>query len=396
VRLIRRHLSVFAAFIMVIGAWVLTSGPASAASSKAPIAIGGICSCTGPEGNFPQEFEPYQAWVSTVNAAGGINGHHVKFTFLDDQGNPGLSLSDAKTLVQTDHVIAIVDTTNDDQGWASYVQSAGIPVVGAGNSTEPFYSNPDFYPEGQTEDALFTSVIDSAKSAKAKSLALIYCAEAIQCQEGIAPLKQVGQALGLPVTVASEVSASAPSYTAQCITSQQAKVGAVFVADTFEVALKMVTDCTQQGYNPIYVVDGLDLASAFTAIKSPLYAPVPNMPFFAKTASVTKMNAAFDKYFPGLRKNASIYNEGDLALWTSGLLFQDAAKAGGVGANGSTPTAAQVVKGLEALKGDTLGGLAPPLTFKAGKPHPIDCWFSSAVIHGKFTLPDGTTTVCQK
>ena len=381
---------------MIVGAWVLTSGPASAASSKAPIVIGGICSCTGPEGNFPQEFQPYEAWVSTVNAAGGINGHHVKFTFLDDQGNPGLSVSDVKTLVQTDHVIALVDATNDDQGWASYIQSVNIPVVGSGNSTEPFFTNPDFYPEGQTEDALFTSVIDSAKSAKAKSLALIYCAEAIQCQEGIAPLKAAGQALGLPVTVASEVSASAPSYTAQCITSQQAKVGAVFVADTFEVALKMAANCSQQGYNPIYVVDGLDLASAFASIKSPTYAPVPNLPFFVNNPSIKQMNAKFNKYYPSIRKNTTLYNEGDVGLWASGILFQDAAKAGGLGANGSTPTSAQVVKGLEALKGDTLGGLAPPLTFAAGKPHPVDCWFYSAVINGKFTLPHGTKSVCQK
>jgi branched-chain amino acid transport system substrate-binding protein len=377
------------------GCWIATSGPASAASSKAPILIGGVCSCTGPEGNDPGLFQPYEAWVDTVNASGGINGHHVKFVFMDDQGNPGLSVSDAKTLVQTDHVIALVDSTNDDAGWASFVQSAKIPVIGAGNSTMPFFTNPDFYAEGQTEDALYASIIDAAKAAKAKSLALIYCAEAIQCQEGIAPLKQVGQQLGLPVTVASEVSYSAPSYTAQCITSQQAKVGAVFVADVFSVVVKMVTDCAQQGYNPIYVVDGLDLAPSFTAVKSAMYLPVSNLPFFAKTAGIKTMNAAFDKYFPGLRKS-SIYNEGDVGLWASGLLFQAAAKAGGVGANGSTPTPAQVVKGLESLKGDTLGGLAPPLTFPAGKAHPIHCWFSSAVLHGSFSLPIGTKTVCLK
>src|SRR5579863_1252891 len=179
-QMFRRLLSVPAALFMILGCWIVTSGPASAASSKAPIVIGGICSCSGPLGNFPTEFQPYLSWVDTVNASGGINGHKVKFIQMDDQGNPGLSVSDAKTLVQTDHAIALVDSTNDDAGWATYIQSAKVPVVGAGNSTTPFFTNPDFYPEGQTEDALFASVIDAAKSGKAKSLALIYCAEAIQ------------------------------------------------------------------------------------------------------------------------------------------------------------------------------------------------------------------------
>ena len=49
------------------------------------------------------------------------------------------------------------------------------------------------------------------------------------------------------------------------------------------------------------------------------------------------MNAAFDKYYPGLRSSPS-FSEGTASIWMSGLLFADAAKAGGLGANGSTPT----------------------------------------------------------
>jgi branched-chain amino acid transport system substrate-binding protein len=395
-QVIRRLLSVLAALFMIVGCWIMTSGPASAASSKAPILIGGMCSCSSSLGSEAGTWDPYQAWINTVNAAGGINGHKVKLVQENDQGNPGLSVSDVKTLVETDHVIAIVDDTSDDEGWASFVQQAKVPVIGGDNSTEPFYLNPDFYSEGQTENALYASIIESAKSAKAKSLALIYCAESIQCQEGIAPLKKVGQQLGLPVTVASEVSFSAPSYTAQCITAQQANVGAVFVADVFSVVTKFISDCSTQGYNPIYVVDGLDLSPLFTAAKGALYAPISDMPYFANTPAIKKMNAAFDKYYPGMRKDTTTYSELDVGLWASALLFADAASAGGLGANGTTPTSAELVKGLSKLKGDTLGGIAPPLTFPAGKPHPIDCWFVSALHNGKFSLPNGTKAQCQK
>jgi branched-chain amino acid transport system substrate-binding protein len=371
------------------------TGSAGSAATGSPIVIGGVCSCTGPLGNFPNEFDAYRAWVDTVNASGGINGHSVKFVSIDDHGNPGTSQSAVKTLVQSDHAIALVDLTNLDEGWASYVQSAKIPVVGAGNSTTPFFTNPDFYPEGQTEDALFASIIGAAKNAGATNLELIYCAEAVQCQEGIAPLKQVGKALGLPVTVASEVSAAAPNYTAQCVTAQQAHVTAVFVADIFTVVSKVASNCAQQGYHPKYVVDGLDLAPNFTSVSGDLYAPVSNLPYFANSPAIQTMNAAFDKYYPGLRKSSD-FNEQFLGLWTSGLLLQDAAKAGGLGANGSTPTSAQLVQGLQSLKGDTVNGLAPALTFPAGQPHPVHCWFESAMHKGAFTLPNGTTTLCEK
>ena len=86
--------------------------------------VGGICQCTGPLGNNPGEFDPYKAWIDTVNASGGINGHPIRFVSFDDKSNPGLSVNDVHTLVQSDHVIAIVDATAEDQGWASYVQGA--------------------------------------------------------------------------------------------------------------------------------------------------------------------------------------------------------------------------------------------------------------------------------
>ena len=120
----------------------------------------------------------------------------------------------------------------------------------------PFFTNPDFYPEGQTKDAVLYSIVAVGKIAGAKNVGIIYCAEAIQCQEGVAPLKQVAQKLGLPVPVALEISASAPNYTAACITAQQAHTTAIFVADAFPPVDKVASDCTKQGYHPIWVADG--------------------------------------------------------------------------------------------------------------------------------------------
>ena len=57
----------------------------------------------------------YQAWANTVNAAGGINGHPVKTILVDDQSNPGNSLTDVEKLVNEDHVVALVDESDLDE-----------------------------------------------------------------------------------------------------------------------------------------------------------------------------------------------------------------------------------------------------------------------------------------
>ncbi len=115
----------------------------------------------------------YRAWANSVNDSGGINGHPIKIYLQDDTGTPGTSVTDVHTLIDSDQVIALVDMTSSDETWASYVQSKDIPVIGGGTSTTPMFSNPDFYPEGQTEDALFPSIIDAAKGAGATDLGLL-------------------------------------------------------------------------------------------------------------------------------------------------------------------------------------------------------------------------------
>jgi len=376
-----------------------TSSSTAAAATGSPINIGMICDCTAALASAGTDApDIYQAWADSVNAAGGINGHPVKVIIDTENGSPGTVLTDVENLVNNDHIISLVDVSNLDETFASFMKAHNVPVIGINTSEAPFYSNSAFYPEAQTEDALFASVIDSAKSAGATNLGLLYCAEAVQCQEAIAPLKAATSAMKLPLEYSGEISATAPNYTAQCVAAQQAHVTALFIADIAVVAAKVAQDCSEQGYHPVYVLDGEDLTGSFATtagLKDNLVGPSPDVPFYASTSAVTDMNAALDKYYPGLRENTSVYNEFSMGSWVSGLEFAAAAKAGGLGANGTTPTAAEITTGLNSLKGDTLDGMAPPLTFTNGEAHPVDCWFTYELKNGKFTLPKGTSTTCE-
>ena len=119
-----------------------SSSSASAGTSTSPVAASGSDWVIGTIGNFsgpsaePEHLAGLQAWVNSVNAKGGINGHQLKLIVEDDQGDATKSQADIRQLVQVDHVLAIVspEASGTESGWASYVQQHHVAVVG-GEST---------------------------------------------------------------------------------------------------------------------------------------------------------------------------------------------------------------------------------------------------------------------
>jgi branched-chain amino acid transport system substrate-binding protein len=105
-------------------------------------------------------------------------------------------------------------------------------------------------------------------------------------------------------------------------------------------------------------------------LKSGLLAFEPQIPFNVTSTPATKaMIGAFKKYQPSLMSNPNYNGEVDEA-WVSGLLLTKAVQAGHPGA---TITSREILKGLHTFKGETLGAMAPPLTYTAGKVNTTDC-----------------------
>ncbi len=377
-----------------------TAGGSSAQATGTPIKVGAICYCSSGAGGLGAVFAPgldvYKAWANTVNSTGGIDGHPVDLITKDDGGNPATSVADAQSLI-AEHVVAIADMTTVDQSWASTVSAADVPVVGVLTYEPTFGTNPDFYPEAQTNNSSIYAVVTTAKSAGATSLANVYCAEAPVCAESVPAYTATGKQLGVPVTYNAEISATAPNYTAQCLAAQQKHVGAVFIGEPAAITVKFAGSCAQQNYKPTYVTEGFGFGmnvAAAPGLSDTLWSEFGSLPFFANTPAVQTANAAIDKYYPGVRENATLYSQQDFMSWASGMLLVDAIKAGGLTSSGS-PTAAEVVKGLESLHGDTVDGLTPPLTFEAGQPHNVDCWFTARVQGGTPSLVNNSAVSCQ-
>jgi branched-chain amino acid transport system substrate-binding protein len=389
------------ALLVMASACSSSSGGSSAspAAAAAPIKVGLLCTCSGPfGGNLQAAEDGYVAWVKTTNASGGINGHQIDLITENDQGTPGLALSNAQTIV-SDKVDAIVDMDELDTVWAKTVQASNIPVVGESTDNATFYTYSDFYPESGTADYGQAATVAALKAGGATNVGLVYCAEAPVCAQAVPLLKAAGKKIGVPLVYSAAISATAPNYTAQCLAAKQAGVTAFDLADAPAVDVLVAQDCEQVNYHPLFSIPGIAFSPLITASKSlsqSLYAAYADVPLYSTIPAVRQMNAAYDKYFPGLRKDYATtdYSQHALQAWASGLLLADAVKAGGLTPTG-TPSAAEIVRGLESLKGDTLDGMAPPLTFPAGKPHPIHCAFEGNIVKGVTTVGNNGKAICQ-
>jgi branched-chain amino acid transport system substrate-binding protein len=380
--------------VAAVGMVAVSAGP-SGAATKAPINVGYICSCTSPQASsVVTNRSAYEAYVDWTNAHGGIDGHQIKLFLADDSANPATSSADVHTFVTQDHVQAIVSLAGSPSSWDKYVDGLHIPVVGADGSPIDFYTDPNFFFPGQTDDSLPAAVAIAAKKAGSTNFGVMYCAESPSCQELVAPLEAIGPKYGVKLAYNTQISFSAPSYAAECLAAKQAGVKALFIGDAVTVVESVAKDCAQQGYDPTIIASDGAVGVGFATtpgLSNNLLAFEPQIPFNVTNTPATKaMVSAFKKYQPSLMSSPNYNGEVDEA-WVSGLLLAAAVEAGNPG---NTITSAEILKGLHSLHGDTLGGMAPPLTFHVGKPNVVDCWFWMTTSHGKFTEKYGLTPAC--
>lgn len=367
-----------------------TSGSGTTAT-KAPIKVGAIGSYGGANASLAAApKQTIQAWAQWVNAHGGVSGHPIDLILKDDKGDVSTALLDVKELIKSDHVVAIVgESSNQDTAWAQYAASSGVPVVGGNSIDLAFATNPDFFATGANVFAvIYNSLVDA--KANGKTLAFLYCAEAPICAQAVGPEKSLGSTIGVSVPLALKVSASATDYTAICQQLKASNVSSYVMALDVTTTFRVASSCAQQGVKAKIVATGSTITQGYTthpAFDGSRIASA-EFPFFDDSTPATKeYQDAISKYAPNLGDL-----NGDLAAsaWVGGKLFEKAVAAAGT----DTITPATVKQGLYNLKNETLGGLIAPVTYTQGQPTPVDCGFSYMLQNGKFSTPNGLTPVC--
>lgn len=375
-----------------------TSAAASGSSSTkgAPLVIGSICSCSGPlSSTTATDPDTLNAWAMWTNAHGGINGHPVKVINLDDALTASTSIKDAKQLVEQDHVLAIVgETSNLDILWASYVQSKGVPVIGAALFESPYETNPDFYPTGPQNATSVYGDVAQAKALGGHKLALMYCAESPSCATYVPQYKAIGKLLGISVVSVQKISATAPSYTANCLAAKAAGADVLAILQAGTVVQRVADECGEQGYRPTEV--NLSFTPAVAWQTDPnlqgLVTITPNQSLWASSSATQAYNQALAKYAPTVKQSAT-YNPSNASVWAAAEVFKLAAQRAMLTPS-STP--ADVIKGLDTFKNETLGGLTAPLTYTKGatKPGLVTCYFVSTIKNQKWIAPLGAKAAC--
>lgn len=369
------------------------SGSGSAASSPAgtPLVIGTIGNFSGPGGE-PGHLAGLQAWVAATNAGGGIGGHPVKLIVQDDLGDATKSQAMVRQLVETDHVLAIVspEASGTESGWASYIQQQHVAVVGGQSDTPAWFTNPSFFPSGSTVLTSLEMQAYAVKAAGKSKFGVAYCAEVAACKQVIPAFQGYGKAFGLTMASSAAISVSQPSYTAQCLAAQQAGAQAEVIDASFAAGSRFIPNCSQQGFNPVYVIPSGAFDNRYLTMSqlNGTYIPTTNALWSGTGQAVTQFQQAMSKY-----EASTPLGPNPMAGWAGGELF--GAAAANLPAN-ATP--ADVFAALYALPaGDTLSGLAPPLTFTKDKPAAqVTCFFLGQINGGKVTAPQGEAAICPK
>jgi branched-chain amino acid transport system substrate-binding protein len=373
-----------------------SGGALPSGSTSAAIKLGMICSCSGPFGtNISVGGHAIEAWAKATNAAGGIGGRQVDLIVKDDTGNPGTSVTEAQSLIAS-KVAAIIDLSPMDAVWEKQVDAAKIPVVGGNLAAAQYFTDPNFYPAGETDDSTAAATLVAGKAAGATNFADLYCAEAPQCAQGVPVLKAAGGKIGLPDVYDSSIAATAPNYTAQCLAAKQAGATAVFIGGAAATIARVAQDCATQDYHPYFLEFGTGFTGqlpATAALKNTLVASFPVLPYFASGSQLAAFNTALDTYFPGDRSNTVGWSEITVQAWASGVLVADAVKGAGVAASAPV-TAADITRGLDSISNDDLGGLVPPLSFTAGKVHSVSCWYTGGIKNGSPVILNGGKLSC--
>ena len=278
-----------------------------------------------------------------------------------------------------DHVIAFVGNFYPLTVGASvnYLQQQNIPVIGGDSNANAWWQSPMLFPQGSgalnpSVEAEFT--IGAAVARGYTKMAVLYCVEDPGCGTTVSSFDKPGSTVDGATTVyVSSISLTQPDFTSQCISAKQAGATFVYFAGDSDSLNRMAANCVAQGYNPIYDIDSLAVTATLSnnSRLNGLLAGQSDFPWIDSfTAAQATYQQAMKTYAPNVPGSASTAAE-----WTAGMLAVAADKY-----LTDTPTSAQFLQGLWSIKGNYLGGLAPPLTFTQNElASPSYCFFMMTI-----------------
>jgi branched-chain amino acid transport system substrate-binding protein len=365
------------------------AAPAQAAGST--IVIGNVGDYSGIVGSVLHEGGPMaQVVARVINDSGGLNGHPIKMLVADAAGDPSRALSIVRDMVENKGAVGFVGNlwVLSASGARAYLEEKKIPAIGGDVATRLWFTSPMFFPQAASFPTMAVGSVKTMADLGHKKIALAYCAEVEACHiyhdEGTARSGSVGG----QIVYTAQVSLAQPDYTAECLQAQRSGAEALMLGVDSTALSRFARSCFQQGFKVPIVTASLATIASTTKDQNleGLLSPVGTFPYVANDLPAERdYQAAIARYAPTIEQSGSTS-----AVWVAGALLREIGKS-----LPATVTSADLLKGLYQIKGNTLGGIAPPLTFVEGQPAPdLTCYFLQKIVGGKFTAPQGSKQIC--
>jgi branched-chain amino acid transport system substrate-binding protein len=210
----------------------------------------------------------------------------------------------------------------------------------------------------------------AAKAVGSTSFGAAICTDTATCQSTEPFYKSTAAAEGIKFAGSAGMPSSAPSYTAQCLTLIQAGSNSILLSLPPTVAVRVVNDCSQQGFSGSFILSGTTFdQEQFESYKGTSFiGGLMAFPWWSNAAPVKQFRDVMAQYAPKLNYR----DAATTVTWAALELFRQA-----MGTPVGDVTSASVIKAYDSLHAETLGGLLPqPMTFTAGQPSPpVNCFW---------------------
>jgi branched-chain amino acid transport system substrate-binding protein len=343
--------------------------------TKNSIAIGTSLPITGPlaiPGTFHYGLEAY---IDSVNASGGFQGHKIKLTTLDDGYDPAKTATNVKQLVNGDGVFAIVGLLGTAPVLAvqkdlqancvpNLLAQTGAPQVATEDQTWTLPQFPSYTLEAQ---ALAQRAINSG----AKRVSIISQNDDFG-KSYVSALTASLKTAGIAVSEQVTYNTTDPSINTQITQLSSDKADAVLIAALGTKCPQILNGIQQSGWKPLELVANFCTSSSLLGLLkngagnnmvATAWYKSPTDPRFKSDPGLATYRAAIQKYAPKADANEDFILDG----WLAGQMFVDILKKSKTLDRGSVMAAARDITlhpdtMLDGIQFSTAGGAFAPIT----------------------------------
>ena len=239
----------------------LLCGHRVANAASAAYEIGAVLSESGPGSSLGRpEADSIQMAVDEINKAGGVGGHQLKVTIIDDESNPTTAVNAVRKLLDQ-KVVAILGPSLTQTTLAALplAMQAQVPMISLASSAqiiEPVADRKWIFKMPITDTHIAMTIQAYLKKQKTTKVALIYRNDDYG-KTGLSHFEQAGKGAGFDVVDPEAIAANATDATTQLTHIKAANPQAIVVWTTLPSAAVIAKSYHELGVSyPLYYSDG--------------------------------------------------------------------------------------------------------------------------------------------